>query len=78
LARRSNDGQLLGELLEGQTNSESLVKLWTANGWEVRPSEMAQPGEVSYLCVQGGQTVYAWSDNLADKIDRVVLIQAGN
>jgi hypothetical protein len=61
--RRSESGELQMELLTTSHTTNQLLELWQTHGWQIRHTAWGSPESFSYLCVQDGKTVYAWSND---------------
>jgi hypothetical protein len=73
--RFADDGRVLMEFVALETSGDALVSGWTNAGWQVRPSEMHEPGNFSYLAVRGDETIYAWSADSADAVRNLMLVR---
>ena len=74
--RFTNDGQLLLELVKVEGGADQLLSLWSANGWEVHPTEFAGPSDFSYLCVQKNEVIYAWSADRRASLQNLMLLRS--
>ncbi|MGD9631824.1 MAG: hypothetical protein AB7G28_25260 [Pirellulales bacterium] len=73
--RFADDGRVLMEFVSLAATADDLVRDWTADGWVVHESGMAQPGDFSYLAIRGDETIYAWSDDPADAMKHLMLVR---
>lgn len=78
MARWSSDHRLQMEVISLHSDALALAKLWTDAGWRVRHSNMGDPLGFSLLCVRDKQTIYVWSDEPAESITRMMLVDASN
>jgi hypothetical protein len=74
--RYTNDGRLLLELVSLNSDAPTLLTLWRAAGWEVRPSGLADAGGFSYLAARGNEVIYAWTSNPNDAIGNLMLVRS--
>jgi hypothetical protein len=74
--RFADDGQLLLELANVDSDADLLISLWNDAGWTVRPTQFAGPEDFSYLCVRGDSVVYAWSAGAHGSLQHLMLTRA--
>jgi hypothetical protein len=73
--RFADDGRVLLELISLDASAEQLLAAWKDAGWEVRPSDLTNPGDFSYLCARGEDVVYAWSADRSDSLQNLMLVR---
>lgn len=64
LARWSEDGDLVCELVSVPMNLDELTANWQRSGWEVRPNTGSLPGQTSFVCARGLEvvSVHSWGE----------------
>jgi len=75
-ARFADDGRLLLEMITFGTTADELVIKWREAGWEVRPSGLGNSPAFSVLCGRGNDVVYAWSPNLPEALQTLMLVRS--
>ncbi len=74
MARWSQDGGLLMELISLNADGRLLMQMWKSAGWSVHPSRMGDPANFSLQCHRGDDSIYAWSDDSMDAISQLMLV----
>lgn len=73
--RFTDDGRALLELIAVDTNASELLANWREAGWECRPSGFGDPKQFSFLCVRGGEVIYAWSADPLAAMNNLMLVR---
>lgn len=73
--RFGDQGELLLEIVELESNADQLLATWRDAGWEIHPTGLGDADSFSYLCARGNETIYVWSADQRDSLHSVMLVR---